>query len=199
MAIPVESEGIVLEGVWQAGTVGGAVVAPPHPEMGGSLDHPVANELAYALYKSGYASIRFNWRGVGGSQGAVTGDTHAAESDYRAALAHLIDTVEPPYIGAGYSFGAIAAIRVALEEPRVKRLLLVAPPFAQIRELPLDRLERPVFVIVGAEDPFAPRAELSELLTPLPNFKLEVIARADHFFAESGLGQLMDVARAALD
>lgn len=198
VTIPVPDEGIQLEGVWQAGESGGAVIAPPHPELGGSLDHPVTNELAYALYKAGHASLRFNWRGVGASQGTITGDLAAAEADYRAALGQLLESIEGPAIGAGYSFGAATALRVALGEPRIRRLLLVAPPVSMIRDLPLERLEVPIHVFAGGRDPFAPPTELSEILGPLPNARVEVIPAADHFFVNDGLAALVELTREAV-
>ena len=66
-AVRVPKDELVLEAAWQSGDDRAAVVAPPHPEYGGSLDNPVVNELAYALYQEGFASLRFNWRGVGAS------------------------------------------------------------------------------------------------------------------------------------
>jgi alpha/beta superfamily hydrolase len=199
VTIPVPDEGLQLEGVWQPGERGGAVIAPPHPEFGGSLEHPVANELAYALYKAGYASLRFNWRGVGASQGRITGDSRAAEADYRAAFEQLVESVEGHAIGAGYSFGAATALRVALGEPRIRRLLLVAPPVSMIRDLPLDRLAVPIHVFVGGRDTFAPPDELSEILGPLPDARVEVIPPADHFFVNDGLAALVQLAGAALE
>jgi alpha/beta superfamily hydrolase len=197
-AIDVEGEGIVLEGVWQKGSARAAIIAPPHPEFGGSLENPVVAEVAYALYKAGYASLRFNWRGVGASQGHVTGDPASAEADFRAALKHLVKTTDLPVIASGYSFGAATAVRVALRESIVRELLLVSPPVSMIRNVPLQRLDRPVHVIVGSEDTFAPFGELSELLTPVANARLEVIPGADHFFAVTGLAELAQFARAAL-
>ena len=60
---------------------GGGLVAAPHPLMGGSMDSPVATELAFALEQAGLASLRFNWRGVGGSAGSPSGDEAAASGD----------------------------------------------------------------------------------------------------------------------
>jgi hypothetical protein len=198
VTIAVPDEGIVLEGLWRSGTEGAAVVAPPHPKLGGSLDNPVVSEIAYALHRAGYATLRFNWRGVGASQGRVTGDPAAAVADYRAALRHLRDTLELPVIGAGYSFGAAATLRVALEESALRGLVLVAPPLELIREIPLERIARPIHVIVGGRDAFAPIDAVSELLAPLANARLEVIPKADHFFAEEGLAEICELAYAAV-
>jgi alpha/beta superfamily hydrolase len=198
VTIRMEDEGIVLEGVWQKGEYRAAVVAPPHPEFGGSLDNPVVNEIAYGMHRVGYASLRFNWRGVGASQGRVTGDPDAADADYRAALRHLQETVELPLIGAGYSFGAATALRVALREPSLRQLVVVAPPVSMLRELPLEQLERPLHVIVGGDDPHAPAEALSEILSPLSTARLDVVPGADHFFMGKGLAELCELIRAAL-
>lgn len=192
VTIQVPDEPIVLEAVWQAGSDGGGVIAPPHPQYGGSLDNPVLNDIAFGLHKVDIPSLRFNWRGVGASQGETTSDPAAAVADYRAALEHLADTVTGRIIGCGYSFGAATALRVGLRDPRVERLVLVAPPIMMIESLPLEGLERPVHVIVGSRDEFAPADRLRELLAPLPNAHLEVLPGVDHFFS---LGGLADVAQ----
>jgi alpha/beta superfamily hydrolase len=197
IAIPVESDGLVLEGVWQAGTERGAVIAPAHPLYGGSLDHPVVNEVAYALYRAGFASVRFNWRGVGASQGVPSGDQGDAERDFGAALEHLAQTLSVPLMAAGYSFGAVTALRVGLADDRVRDLLLVSPPVEMIRDLPAERLEGQLHVIVGGQDSFAPPDQLSSLLRPLPNARLDVIPEADHFFATGGLVELSELVRTA--
>ena len=98
--IVVPGAGLTLEGVWQKGEGRGAVIAPPHPEYGGSLEHPVISELAYALYKAGVASLRFNWRGVGASQGVTSGEASAADEDYLAAVEQVFETTRSPVIGA---------------------------------------------------------------------------------------------------
>jgi alpha/beta superfamily hydrolase len=199
VTIAVEDEGIVLEGVWQSGQTRAGLVAPPHPEYGGSLENPVVSEIAYGLHKAGFASLRFNWRGVGASQGQSTGDPRAADSDFRAALHHLHETVAVPVIGAGYSFGAAAALRVALDDPSLQSLLLVAPPLSMIQDIPIERVECPIRVIVGSQDPFAPARELSERLALLADGRLEVVPGVDHFFHARGLAAVCEFARAAFD
>jgi hypothetical protein len=193
VALP--GEGLVLEAVWQGGVNRSAVIAPPHPEYGGSLDNPVVSELAFALHREGFASLRFNWRGVGASQGCRTGALDAAEADFRAAVEHLAASCPWPITAAGYSFGAAVALRVALGDPRLRALLLVAPPVRLIEALPLHRLARPTVVIVGGCDPFAPVEALLEHFD-LPTARVEVIPEGDHFFAAS-LAELGELARAA--
>jgi alpha/beta superfamily hydrolase len=196
--IAVPSGGLVLEGVWQKGAGRGAVIAPPHPEYGGSLEHPVVSELAYGLYKAGIASLRFNWRGVGASQGRVSGDWRDAEEDYTAALEQVAANMPPPVVAAGYSFGAVTALRVGLRDPRVSELILIAPPVGMLESLSLDDFRGPIHVIVGGRDEFAPLDELSELLEGLPNANLDVIPKADHFFGASGLAEVAELVRSSV-
>jgi alpha/beta superfamily hydrolase len=193
--VPVEREGLVLEGAWQRGDDRAAVIAPPHPEYGGSLDNPVVNEIAYALHQEGIGSLRFNWRGVGASQGRVTGDLDVGEADYTAALEHVAATLDGPITAAGYSFGAAIALRVALRDARVRRLILVAPPAGMVGSLALDELRRPIHVIVGGRDSIASIESLLELFD-LPDVQLDVIPEADHFFATTGLSELSRLVRA---
>jgi uncharacterized protein len=196
--IAVPSSGLVLEGVWQKGAGRGAVIAPPHPEYGGSLEHPVVSELAYGLYKAGVASLRFNWRGVGGSQGRVSGDWRAAEEDYIAALEQVAATLPPPVVAAGYSFGAATALRVGLRDPRVSELILVAPPVGMMEKLSIGEFRGPIHVIVGGRDEFSPLDELSPLLEGLPNANLDVIPKADHFFGGYGLAEVAELVRSSV-
>jgi alpha/beta superfamily hydrolase len=195
--IPVPGEDLVLEAVWQGGHRRGAVVAPPHPVYGGSLDHPVCNELAYGLWRAGWSSLRFNWRGVGASQGQVSGEPGPAERDYRAAVEQIVTTLGTPLLAAGYSFGAATALRVALGDLRVAGLLLVAPPVAMLEALPLEQLEVPVHVIAGANDEFAPLSELGDQLERVALNHLDVIPKVDHFFVSAGLAELSELAREA--
>ena len=198
VTIPIEAEGLALEGAWQAAEgKGGGVVAPPHPLYGGSLDHPVVNELAYALYCEGLPSLRFNWRGVGASQGEPSGDPELALADYAAAVAHLAQTVPGPLVAAGYSFGAIAALRAALVDPRLRSLVLVAPPVRWLQGLSLRQLERPLLIIAGTEDSFAPVPGLRAALEGVAGAHLELVQGADHFFV-SGLSVIVGATRAAV-
>jgi alpha/beta superfamily hydrolase len=199
VTVPVDAEGLILEGVWQAGTERAAVIAPPHPQYGGNLEHPVVNEIAFALHKEGFASLRFNWRGTGASQGVPTGERGAAERDYRAAVDYVRQNLSVSLTGAGYSFGAATALAVALHDERIRALLLVAPPIQMLRDLAIEQFPGPVSVIVGGDDAFAPVQRLSEILEPLSNARLDVIPRADHFFATAGLADLSQLVRAAVE
>ncbi len=198
LAVPDES----LEGVFRPGAAenqAGTLIAPPHPLYGGSIESPVVNELSWASAKSGIASVAFNWRGVGASAGAPSGDAVDADEDYAAALAHLGETVPGSLIAAGYSFGSAAAVRAAEANAsgRIDRVILVAPPPALIDPDRIAELSQAVLVIAGAEDTLVPKDVVSAALLDAPGLTLEVIPAADHFFM-SGLGTLGQITQAWL-
>jgi alpha/beta superfamily hydrolase len=195
IAIQLRDSEIVLEGIFIRGEGGqppGAVIAPPHPLYGGSMDSPVLNEVAHACKRAGYATIRFNWRGVGASSGAPSGESADADADYGAALDYLEETVPGVVVAAGYSFGAATAVRSAVGHPRVRRLVLVAPPPALLDTDLLQGFGGSVLIVAGDDDRFAPLAELESLVADHPRRRLVVVPEADHFFMVG----LVDIGRA---
>ncbi len=186
--------GACLDGLWlpargEGGALGGAVVAPPHPLMGGSMDSPVATEIALAASDSGRIALRFDWRGVGGSAGTPSGDPDDADTDYRAALAFMEESVDGPIVACGYSWGAVAAARVARAARRVRALVLVAPPAAMLDAETLGSFDHPLLVVAGDRDEYVPLESLRARLDPLPRAEIRVLEGVDHFFV-SGLGEL---------
>jgi alpha/beta superfamily hydrolase len=181
-------EGLYLPAAGE-GPGGGAVVGAPHPLMGGSMDSPVVSEISFACSKAGLASLRFNWRGVGASAGAPSDAAADADADYSAAVVYLEETVEGPLVAAGYSFGAAAALRAAARHPRIRRLVLVAPPAAMLERAALAGAGRKLLLVTGRRDAWAPPAELEQRIAGLPHASLHVVPDADHFFVE-GLAEV---------
>jgi alpha/beta superfamily hydrolase len=167
---------------------GGAVIAAPHPLYGGSMASPVVNELSWAIGRTGRATLRFDWRGVGASAGHPSGDLADARADYGAALAQLAESVSGPLIAAGYSFGAAAAL-AAQGDPRVRTLVLVAPPPSLLDPAALAACTRDVWIATGAHDAIAPAAALESIARALPRGRFARIEEADHFFG-AGLAEL---------
>ncbi len=181
----------------------GAVIAPPHPLYGGSMDSPVVTEIAHACASAGLASLRFNWRGVGASAGEVTGDPEVACVDYAASLDWLEATVSGPITACGYSFGAATAVRSVASRPRVRRLVLIAPPPSMLDRRALEGFAGEVLVAVGDSDSYAPWQPLRDLADALPHSRFALLKSADHFLigslAEVGrvVGEFLSRARAA--
>jgi alpha/beta superfamily hydrolase len=179
-------EGDALEGLYRPGEAaedGGAVIAPPHPLYGGSMDSPVVSELAFTLEKSGLASLRFNWRGVGASAGTASGEMSDACEDYCASLDFLEETVTPPLIAAGYSFGAATAL-ASSDRPSVRKLILVAPPPSMLDLKRLSEFRGKVFIAVGDSDSLVSAERLEEIASNLAAAHFEVLPETDHFFMQ---------------
>lgn len=197
-AVTIAREGgeLALEGIFLAGEdadAAGVVMAPPHPLMGGSMDHPVVNEVAHACTGAGMASLRFNWRGVGASAGTPSGDPADAVADYLCATAYLGETVGGPLAAAGYSYGAATAVAAASREPRIRRLLLVAPPLAMLDRAALAGFRGAVLIVAARHDEFSAAGELEALCASLPRGTFHLVPDADHFFVAG----LAEVSRAA--
>lgn len=192
--VPVPPGEIVLDSLYVAGEQGsppgetGAVIAPPHPLYGGSMESPVVTEMAFAFGAAGRATLRFNWRGVGASGGTPSGEIVDALADYSAALDQLLETVGGPICAAGYSFGAVSAVAAAQRCPRVDELVLVAPPPSMI-DTTAFREDQRILFLVGERDAIADADTLVDLATSLPAARCAVIADADHFFGV-GLGDI---------
>jgi len=192
ITIAVPGSELVLDGIFIRGEESeppGALLAPPHPLFGGSMASPVLSELAHACKQAGYASIRFDWRGVGASAGSPSGSDADADADYAAALAYLEETVPGPLLAAGYSFGASAALRVASRHARVRRLLLVAPPRERLDAQALAAFRGSVLLVAGEHDAIAPVDALEALAAGDPRLRVVSISGADHFFVQ-GLSEL---------
>jgi alpha/beta superfamily hydrolase len=174
-------EGLLVPAAEQPDCAGG-IIAAPHPLMGGSMESPVVTELAFALDAAGISSLRFNWRGVGGSAGAPSGENDAADVDFAASLAFLRDTVSGPLMAMGYSFGAATALRATRTARGLRRLVLVAPPPSLIDAPLVEGFDGPILMVSGDSDRFVEIDVLAQWAGARDDVTLEVIEGADHFF-----------------
>jgi alpha/beta superfamily hydrolase len=185
-----------LEAILEAppGATAGAVVCHPHPEYGGSMHTPVVVAVARALREAGRAVLRFNFGGVGGSQGAYSGGPQEVE-DVAAALAALADRLPPgaPLALAGCSFGAWAGLRAAARKPEVTGVIAVAPPLDLLDWSFMDAVSCPVVCIVGDRDQYCAPARVARLVSGAGGRVVaHTLAGADHFLAgrEAEVGAL---------
>jgi len=195
VTIPGEDGEPSLEAVWLGAGEHIAVVAPPHPLMGGELSNPVVQALAMGLGAAGARSLLFNWRGVGESVGDSSGDPEHALRDYLTALG-LAARAGAAVVGAGYSFGAVAALRVGASDARVRSVIAVAPPPALLEGCKVERLSGRCTIVAAVRDVFAPAEELAKLARRA-GARFEVLPDTDHFFGSS-LGRVSEIARDAL-
>jgi alpha/beta superfamily hydrolase len=163
---------------------GGVVLCHPHPLYGGAMDNPVVTAAAEAAVEEGFQTLRFNFRGVGESEGTHA-DGVGEKDDVRAAIEFLSSKVDgSSLILVGYSFGARVGLPVAIEDARVKGMVAIAPPLEMYDFDFLKGSKKNKLVIVGNRDLYCPIEHLKEFYQHLEDPKsLVMIQGADHFFS----------------
>jgi len=201
-------DGVRLEGRLHrpARARGAAVLCHPHPPQGGTMDNKVVVACTRALAAAGLCTLRFNFRGVGQSEGAHSGGA-AEVADVRAALAALaVELGEREGAAApvllGYSFGSMMAAAAVTAGARVSQLLLVGPPLGLRPRLPRATADAPspplpaggLRVLLGDGDALCPLDEARRFVASYDDARarLTIIEGADHFFH----GRLGPLARA---
>jgi alpha/beta superfamily hydrolase len=169
---------------------GGVVVAHPHPLYGGTMANPVVYHVARACRARGLATLRFNFRGVGGSGGHYGGGIE--HRDVRAAAAFLRGRLPEgvPLALAGYSFGAWMSVLAVKDGEAADALALVAFPVVWEEMRPemfqgLRAFKEPVLAVSGSRDEIAPPAEVEVFLRGLGlEPRMRVMNGEDHFFMD---------------
>ena len=173
-----EIEGRLTEGDQQKGVV----ITHPHPLYGGDMHNIVVAAVSRTYQKFGTTTLRFNFRGVGGSQGSYS-DGAGEQEDVRAAVSYLTDTGARQIDLAGYSFGAWVNALAVNDGLKVDNMIMVSPPVAFIDFKSISNLSSLKLIVTGSRDDIAP-ADMVEKLYPTwnPTAKFEVIGGADHFY-----------------
>jgi hypothetical protein len=186
------ADGVELEGEFRepdGEPRGSAVICHPHPQAGGSKDHPLLWAIRNELAQRGFAVLSFNFRGVMGSGGSYPAGVKEVD-DARTAIDRVREDVEGPTFVAGWSFGANVALREAVADDRVAALALIGLPLGEAAEtlppLPsrdvLRGFDRPVLLVAGEADQFCPLPDLRGLARKLPRAEVAVVPDTDHFF-----------------
>lgn len=161
-----------------------ALVCHPHPLFGGTMHNKVVYQAAKALHECGAAVLRFNFRGVGLSEGAH--DKGIGErDDVHTALDYLASEFPgKPIVLAGFSFGAFVGLRVGCADARVARVIGLGLPVDNVTPDYLRECHKPKLFLQGGNDEFGSPATLAALFATLPEPKhMVVIEGVDHFFA----------------
>jgi alpha/beta superfamily hydrolase len=190
-ARPITFEGPVgrVEGILQGDHPEGierlAVVCHPHPLGGGTMHTKVVHRTARALERAGHCVLRFNFRGVRGSEG----DHDRGESeqdDVRAAL-EFLRGLHPglPVLLAGFSFGSWVGLRVGCADPGVDALIGIALPVNLYDFSFLEDCTAPKLFVHGTDDRLAPLGDFEDLYDTLPGPKALVrIDGGDHLLVD---------------
>jgi alpha/beta superfamily hydrolase len=159
------------------------VFAHPHPPQGGTMDNPVIFHAAGALHRSGMTTLRFNFRGVGGSDGEYD-DGNGEVEDLAAAVARIREEAPGlPLILVGYSFGAWMATNLAMRDDEVEALVAIGLPTVFHGFEELASFGRPVAVVQGSEDELGPLEDVKKVLERCdPPGKLYVVEHSSHIF-----------------
>lgn len=159
-----------------------AVVCHPHPLYGGTMDNKVVHVTARALQERGYATVRFNFRGVGKSAGAF--DEGRGEADDATTVADwaMNRWPEATLTLAGFSFGSFVAFQVAERRP-TRQLLTIAPPVRRFDFTKYPVPSAPWVVFQGDQDELVDWRDVvawTEKIAPPP--EVVVLPGAEHFF-----------------
>lgn len=184
-----KSDSLTLEGLLagpgDGAPVRGGVVCHPHPLYGGSMYNNVVDAVLNAMWELGWATLRFNFRGVGESEGEHSGGSGEA-ADAAAAMKFLLSqpgVLPQAPILAGYSFGAMAAAQAA---PNIElgALVLVALPLKMGNAAAvLKNFNKPIIFAAGDHDVYCAASQLEALHQDLAGrTQLKIIEGADHFF-----------------
>jgi len=178
---------LILEGMTvvpeSKGPSPGVVICHPHSLYGGEMNNNVVVPICQALAQASIASLRFNFRGVGSSQGKFAEGIGERE-DVVAAISYLstLETVDKERIGlCGYSFGGAVSLEVAPADERVKALALISPAISTY--VPLKQYTKPKLIVCGGADQFVSIISLQRLAEELPPPNdFELVSGADHFW-----------------
>ncbi len=159
-----------------------AVLCHPHPQHGGTMNNKVVHTLARTLAGRGFATIRFNFRGVGESEGSYA-DGRGEVEDARAIIDHARQHWPglPVWLG-GFSFGAMVAI-VAAADQDIAGLVSVAPPVDRLDIAEIAQPRCRWLILIGDEDELVDVDTVVEWVNQLdPGPQLRVLEGVDHFF-----------------
>lgn len=165
---------------------GVAVIAHPHPLFGGTMDNKVVQTLARAFVLAKWRAVRFNFRGVGQSQG-VYDEGRGELQDMLDVIAHMAPLANPavPLALAGFSFGSFVtshAARVLFPNRPIDKLVLVGTAASRFEVAPIDpALHERTLVLHGEEDDTVPLANVMAWARP-QSLPVTVIPGGGHFF-----------------
>jgi len=177
-----------------------AVVCHPHPLFGGTMHNKVVYQAAKTIHRFGLPVVRFNFRGVGLSEG--THDRGVGEERDVLAVTDFLAAEYPgvPLLLAGFSFGSWVGLRAGCGDARVTELLGLGLPVGDLDSRSfsyLDRCDKPKLLVSGEFDRFGPPKKLRAMIEQFPprvreNTQVAIVAGGDHFFT----GHLPELDRA---
>jgi uncharacterized protein len=166
---------------------GVALVCHPHPLGGGTMHNKVVFRAAAGLVDAGLITLRFNFRGVGASDGEHDGV--AEKQDVRDVIDYLAKNYpNQPITLAGFSFGTRMGSEVGMTDERVVRLISIGTPVDKYDDFDyLENLRKPILFVHGDRDEFGSVANLQKLVDKVSvntETELVIFENCGHFFDE---------------
>lgn len=175
-----------------------AIILHPHPQFGGTMNNKVVYNLHYAFHNMGFTVLRFNFRGVGKSQGEY--DQGIGELSDAAAALDYLQAMNPNAKHcwvAGFSFGAWIGMQLLMRRPEISGFISVSPPanmydFSFLAPCPASGL-----IINGSGDRVAPPTDTVDLVDKLHEQKgititHTVLDGAGHFFENDHMDTMIE-------
>ena len=188
------SDGIEIEGLLRQVSEKGIIVTHPHPLYGGDMYNPVVETIVETFNDHGFSTLRFNFRGVGGSQGNYDDGIGELRDVYNAFTFLTESGIHNIYI-AGYSFGAWVNAHISHEVANYAEMIMVSPPVAVMDFTFCQKILGLKLVVSGSRDEIAPAEQIKKAVpTWNSDTTVKIIPDADHFYS----GYLDDLA-ATLD
>lgn len=181
-----------------------ALMLHPHPLHGGTMNNRVVFGLFQAFQRRGFSVLRFNFRGVGRSQGRF--DAGQGELSDAAAALDWMQTVNPNASAcwiAGYSFGAWIGMQLLMRRPEIDGFVSISPPAGTLDFTFLAPCPASGLIVHGSKDEVVPSEAVEKLAKKLANQKnvfvdYRLINGADHFYGER-MPELMSTVESYLD
>ncbi len=192
------SESFELEGLYHfKDEKKGVVVTHPHPLYGGDMYNMVVESIVHVYNMKGYSTLKFNFRGVGGSRGTY-GNGVGEQEDVLSAISFLADMGMGWIDLAGYSFGAWVNAHALRKDSPVNRMIMVSPPVGFMDFASVSAMNCLEYVVTGNRDDIAPATEIKKLITSWnSDARFDIIDGADHFYG-GYLDQLEDCLSSAV-
>ena len=160
----------------------GVVVTHPHPLYGGDMNNLVVESIVHVYHMKGYSTLKFNFRGVGRSQGNYDNGL-GEQKDVLSALSFLSDMGMERIDLAGYSFGAWVNAHALQKDTLTEQMIMVSPPVGFMDFKSIVTMNPLKFVVTGNRDDIAPADVIEKMISTWnPDARFEVIDGADHFY-----------------
>jgi len=160
----------------------GVVVTHPHPLYGGDMYNLVVESIVHVYHMKGYSTLKFNFRGVGRSQGTYD-NGFGEQKDVLSALSFLADMGMEWIDLAGYSFGAWVNAHALQKNTLTEKMIMVSPPVGFMDFKSIESMNPLKLVVTGNRDDIAPSDVIEKMISIWnPAARFEVIDGADHFY-----------------